>query len=92
MAAVKQMKKIAPLITCEIAFGQHVCELVFGVDVPNLNLGIWDNPIKKTNPEQLCGFLTHVSLLDFGLYLSSQSRLHCPQKQIAWDQIEKISR
>ena len=37
MANVKQMEKIVPLITCEITFGQHVCELMFGVDVPNLN-------------------------------------------------------
>ena len=26
MADVEQMKKIVPLITCEITFGQHVCE------------------------------------------------------------------
>ena len=39
MADVEQMKKIVPLVTCEITFGQYVCELMFGADVPNLNLG-----------------------------------------------------
>ena len=61
MTDVEQMKKIVPFVTCELASGQYVCELMFGVDVPNLNIGI------QTNPEQLCGFLTRVSLLDFGL-------------------------
>ena len=40
MADIEQMKKIVPLITCEITFGQFVCEMMFGVDVPILNLGI----------------------------------------------------
>ena len=31
MADIEQMKKILPLITCEIPFGQDVCDLVFGV-------------------------------------------------------------
>ena len=33
----QQMKKIVPLTTCEIPFSQHVCELVFGVNVTDLN-------------------------------------------------------
>ena len=33
MADVEQMKKIVPFVTCEIAFGQNVCELMFGVNV-----------------------------------------------------------
>ena len=37
MADVKQMKKIVPLITCEISSGQNVCELMFGVNVTDLN-------------------------------------------------------
>ena len=39
MADVEQMKKIVPFVTCEITFGQYVCELMCGVDVPNLNPG-----------------------------------------------------
>ena len=34
---------------------------------------------QTTNQEKLCGFLTHVSLLDSCFWLSSWSRLHCPQ-------------
>ena len=33
MADIEQMKKIVPLITCEISFGQNVCELMFSVNV-----------------------------------------------------------
>ena len=36
MAAIEQMKKIVPLITREIPFSHHVCELVFGVKVTEL--------------------------------------------------------
>ena len=31
------MKKFSPLITCEIALNQYVCELMFGVDIFDLN-------------------------------------------------------
>ena len=31
------LAQLVPHITREITFGQHVCELMFGVDVPNLN-------------------------------------------------------
>ena len=37
MADIQQMKKIVPLITREITFGQDVCDLVFGVNVTDLN-------------------------------------------------------
>ena len=43
MADVEQMKKIVPLIMCDIALCQYVCELMFGVGVPDLNLGIQIN-------------------------------------------------
>ena len=36
----QQMKKIVPFITCESLFSQHVCELVFGVNVADLDLGV----------------------------------------------------
>ena len=39
MAIVEQTQKMTPLITCEISLWQHVCELVFGVNVLNLNVG-----------------------------------------------------
>ena len=37
MADVEQMRKIIPFATCEITFGQIVCELMFGINVSNLN-------------------------------------------------------
>ena len=36
MADVEQMKKIVPFVTCEITYGQYVCEFVFGINVSNL--------------------------------------------------------
>ena len=41
------MKKVAPLITCEISLSQNVCELVFGVNVTDLSLGVQINPVKQ---------------------------------------------
>ena len=38
MADIEQMKKIVPLITCEISFCQHGCALVFGVNVTDLDV------------------------------------------------------
>ena len=35
MADIEQMKKIVPIITGEITFGQNVCELMFGSWGPN---------------------------------------------------------
>ena len=70
MTDVEQMKKIVPFVTCEITFGQNVCELMFVVNVPDLNLRGPDKFCQTTNPKQLGGSLIHVSLWDFGLLLS----------------------
>ena len=35
---VKQPEQMIPLITGDIAFRQHVCELVFGVKIFDFNL------------------------------------------------------
>ena len=43
MADVEDMKNIVPFITCAITFGPNVGELMFGVNVPNLNLGVQIN-------------------------------------------------
>ena len=40
MADVEQMKKMVPLITHEITFGQHVRKLVLGVHIFDLDLGV----------------------------------------------------
>ena len=50
MADVEQTQKMIPLVTCEISLCQYVCELVFGVNVFDLDLG---------------GFWKHVSLQGF---------------------------
>ena len=47
MTDVEQKKKIVPFVACEVTLGQNVCELMFGVIVPNSNLGIQNNPIKQ---------------------------------------------
>ena len=47
MADVEQSKKIIPLITCEVSFGQYVCDLVFGIDVLDLNLRIQMNSVNN---------------------------------------------
>ena len=39
MANIEQAQQMIPLITCETSFGQDVSELVFGVDVFDLDLG-----------------------------------------------------
>ena len=43
---VNQTKKITPLITSETAFSQHVSELVFGVNVFDLDLGVQVDSVK----------------------------------------------
>ena len=47
MADVEQSKKVIPFVTCEVSFGQSVCDLVFGVTSPNLNLGVQIDSVKQ---------------------------------------------
>ena len=47
MANVEQTQKMVPLITCEFSLCQYVCELVFGVNVFDLNLGVEIVSIKQ---------------------------------------------
>ena len=75
-ADIEQTEKMVPLITCEIAFRQYVCELFFWCQ------RIWfgsSGPswfCQLTYQAQLWGFGTRVSLLDFCLWWSSWSPLH----------------
>ena len=46
MADVLQTQKMFPFITCETSLCQYVCELVLGVDVFDLDLGIQIDSIK----------------------------------------------
>ena len=47
IANIEQMKKIVPLITCESSCSQHVCELMFSVNVTDLNSGVQFDPVKQ---------------------------------------------
>ena len=47
MANVEQTQKMVPLITCEISLCWCVCELVFGVNVFDLNVGVQIDTIKQ---------------------------------------------
>ena len=47
MANIEQMKKIIPLITREITFGQDVCDLVLGVNVTDFDF--WFKLILSNN-------------------------------------------
>ena len=69
---VEQTKKMVPHVTHET---QHIW---FGSLVLT-----WF--CRATNQAQLCGFWTRVSLLDFVLWWSSWSRLHCSQKMYNWN-------
>ena len=53
MADAEQTQKMIPFITCETSLCQYVCELVFGVNVFDLDLGVQIDSIKqpiKSNP------------------------------------------
>ena len=60
MADVERTQKMIPFVTCEISLGQYVCELVFGVNV--FDLDFWGPNVfcQTTNPVRLCGFWKHV--------------------------------
>ena len=47
MANVEETQQMIPLITCEITVCQYVCELVFGVNEFDLNLGVQIDSIKQ---------------------------------------------
>ena len=47
MADVEQTQKMIPFITCEVSLCQHVCELVLGVTVFDLDLGVQIDSIKQ---------------------------------------------
>ena len=47
MAEVEQSLKMIPFITCEISLCQYVSELVFGVNVFDLDFGVQIDSIKQ---------------------------------------------
>ena len=58
MADVEQTQKMLPVITCEISLCQNVCELVFGVNVFDLDLG--SRLILSNNQSRICSFVFEV--------------------------------
>ena len=44
---IEQMQKIVPLIKCEVPFCQYVRDLVFGVNVTDLDLGVQIYSVKQ---------------------------------------------
>ena len=66
------MEKIIPLITCEIALCQYVCELVVGVNIFDLDFGVQVDSIKQpiTRNTVGLGYVSHcwTSALDDHLY------------------------
>ena len=49
MADVEQTQKMIPFITCGISLCQYVCELVFGVNVFELDLWLQIDSVKQPN-------------------------------------------
>ena len=53
MANIEQAQQMIPFITCEISLCQYVCELVFGVNVFDLDFGVqidsFKQPIKSNS-------------------------------------------
>ena len=47
MADVEQTKNIMPFVTCAVSCDQNVCDLVFGANVPYLNLGVQIESVKQ---------------------------------------------
>ena len=91
MENIEKLKKIAPLITCEVSFGQNVCELMFGVNATNLDLGVQINPVKQpiqsnsvgTRDMSHCGTSTIDNYLDYRFIVlkdiqqSTGTRMRC---------------
>ena len=48
MADVEQTQKMIPFITCELSLCQYVSELVFGVDIFDLDPGVQIDSIKPS--------------------------------------------
>ena len=75
MADVKQTHKMVPFITCEIALGQYVRELVIGVNVFDLDLGVQIDSIENQSKATLWVLETclNVGLLPLKIFLITAS-------------------
>ena len=75
MANVEQTQKMVPLIKCENFLCQYVCELVLGVNVFDLDLGVHINSVKQKIKSTLWVLETclTVGLLPFKIILITAS-------------------
>ena len=62
MADIKQGQQMIPFITCEISLCQDVCEMVFGVDVFDLDFRVQINSIEQPIKSNSVGSGGRVSL------------------------------
>ena len=63
MADVEQTQKMIPFITCEISHCRYVCELVFGVNVFDLDFGVQIDSIKKQIKSNLTLWILETCLI-----------------------------
>ena len=79
MANVEQTQKMIPFIACEVSLGQYVCELVFGVNVFDLDLWVQIYPVEQPVKSNSVGpgYMSHrwTSSLDYHFW----SLLRCLQ-------------
>ena len=73
MANVEQTQKMIPILTCVVSLGQYVCELVFGVNIFDLDFGVWINSTKQPIKSNSVGS-GHVS------HRRTSAFNDCPQK------------
>ena len=89
MANIKQAQQMIPLIACETSFGWNVCELVSGVDVFDLDLGIQIDSIEQPIKSNSAGILPLMIILItaslssfFFFHLTCHYRHNCERNQI----------
>ena len=47
MADIEQIQKVVPFIPCEMSFSHKVCELIPGINMPNLHLAVGVDSVKQ---------------------------------------------
>ena len=72
MADVEQTQKMVPFITCDISLCKYVCELVFGVIVLNLDLGVQIDSVKQPfqSNSMGSGHMSHCGTSAFDYHLN----------------------
>ena len=83
---IEQAQQMIPFVTCEISFGQYVCELVCGVNVFDLDFGVQigsiEQPIKSNSVGS--GNMSHCRLLPFMTILITASLSSNTYNKASW--------